>query len=286
MRISSRIMAENVKSNLNRLADQILTTEKRIVTGKKINKPSDDPAGMTRVLDYRRTISTIEQYQENITLGTNRIKYSETILENAHKLLRQAKQIASNPGTDDKASLAREVENIKTQILGFANTKYNNTYIFSGTATDTTPFASDGTYSGSTGEKKFIIGENMDVRIEADGREIFTDGTNNLFDVLDTLQTALNADDMTTIKSQVARLDSIDDNLNEKRASMASSYNRMESTKKHWTNFKVDMQDLLSSTEDADIAQAAIDLKVQQTTYEVALAVSAKIIQPTLMNFL
>jgi flagellar hook-associated protein 3 FlgL len=81
MRVSSRMLAENIKLNLMQQTKQILQTERRLVTGKKINKPSDDPAGMNRVLEYRKSIDKIEQYDLNIKEAKIRIEYSETIFE-------------------------------------------------------------------------------------------------------------------------------------------------------------------------------------------------------------
>ncbi len=41
-----------------------------------------------------------------------------------------------------------------------------------------------------------------------------------------------------------------------------------------------------SSIEDVDLGQAILDLKLQEVTYQSALAVTAKVLQPTLMDFL
>lgn len=286
MRVSNKLMADTVKANLDKLATQIMKTEIKLATGKKINNLSDDPVGISNVLDYRKTISTIDQYQDNINSGKTRIEFTETVLEKTSDLIRQAINIASNPNTENKDALATEISNIRDQILDYANSKLGGTYLFSGNATTTQPFATNGTYNGSTGQKSIIIGDSVNVQLEADGRNLFTDGTDNVFDVLTNLETALNANNMTNIKAQIAPLVSIDDNLENKRSAMASTYKRMETAENHWAGFKVNMQNILSRTEDADIAKAAVDLQIQQNNYEIALATSAKIIQPTLLDFL
>ncbi len=286
MRVSNKLMADNIKANLDNLAIQIMKTQTKLVTGKKINNLSDDPVGMSNVLDYRKTISTIDQYRDNVSSGETRIEFSETLLEKTSDLIRQAINIASNPDTENKDALATEISNIRDQILDYANSKLGGTYLFSGNATTTQPFATTGVYNGSTGQKSIIIGENVSVQLEADGRNFFTDGIDNVFDVLTSLETALNADNMTNIKAQIAPLVSIDDNLENERSTLASTYKRMETTENHWAGFKINMQNILSKTEDADIAKAAVDLQIQQNNYEIALATSAKVIQPTLLDFL
>jgi flagellar hook-associated protein 3 FlgL len=43
---------------------------------------------------------------------------------------------------------------------------------------------------------------------------------------------------------------------------------------------------MLSDTEDADMAQAIVELQIQQTAYETSLATAARILQRSLMDFL
>lgn len=285
MRVSNRMLAENVKSNLMRQTEQMLQTERRLVTGKKINKPSDDPAGMSRVLDYRKTIAKIEQYDLNIKDAKTRIEYTETVLESVSDLIKEAKNIASNTTEDKGNALASNVADIREQILQHANSKLGDNYIFGGYQTAVPPFQSDGTYNGDNGEKKYFIADNIQVNIKADGNDIFQ-SVADVFTVLEDLENALLADDTANIKAQVQPLFSIDEHLEEVRAENSAKFGRLDVTQTHWESFNVSMNSMLSSTEEADVTAEALNLKVQQTSYEIALATSASIIQPNLMQFL
>ncbi len=285
MRVSSRMLAENIKSNLMRQTEDILKTERRLVTGKKINKPSDDPAGMGRILGYRKTIAKIEQYDLNIIDGKNRIEYSETVLESVSDLIKDAKNIASNVEQDRGNSMANAVADIREQILQYANSKLGDNYLFGGYQNSTPPFQSDGTYVGDNGAKRYIIADNIDVSLNTDGSDIFQ-SAGDIFSVLDDLESALNADDPIAISAQVQPLAAIDEHLEEIRAENAAKYRRLDVTQIHWENFKVNIDTILTSTEEADVAAEALNLKVQQTSYEIGLATSASIIQPNLMQFL
>ena len=106
MRISSRIMAENIKANLNKQSLQLMNSQTKIATGKRINNLSDDPSGMQKVLNYRTTLSSIEQYQQNIADARTRIEYTETVLGQINDLVDEATTIASNPDSDNRAGLA------------------------------------------------------------------------------------------------------------------------------------------------------------------------------------
>jgi flagellar hook-associated protein 3 FlgL len=278
-------LADNVITNLRRQTAQILKTQKRVVSGKVINKPSDDPIGMGKVLDYRSSIASIDQYNINIANGKSRIQYTDTILSEVHDLLREAKSIAADANLDNYGAGARRVESIRDQVLSLANSVLNEDYIFSGYATDTEPFAADGTYNGSAGEKTFMVGSNAEVDLEADGSVIFQ-GAEDIFTVLSDLETALDAADETTTKAQVQLLQNAIDDLTITQADFSAKFQRMEMAQNHWDHLKPEIQNLLSETEDADLAAEIINLQVQQASFEVSLAVSADIIQPTLMQFL
>ncbi len=70
------------------------------------------------------------------------------------------------------------------------------------------------------------------------------------------------------------------------RAQNAGVYKRLEATENHYTYFKVNVEEMLSKTEDADIAEAIIDFQVQKTTYESTLATSSMVLQKSLIDFL
>lgn len=290
MRVSSRMMAENIKTNLMRQTEQLLNTEQRITTGKKINRPSDDPAGMGRVLDYRKTIAKIEQYDLNIKDVKNRIEFSETVLNAVSDLIKDAKNIASNVERDRGGAMASTVADIRSQIMQYANSKLGDNYIFGGDQTDAPPFQLDTatntvTYTGDDGEKNYFIADNIDVSLNADGNDIFQ-SVADIFTVLEDLETALLANDTAAISSQLEPLSDIDEHLEDIRADNSAKFRRVDLTQTHWESFKVSVSNMLGGTEEADITAEALNLKVQQNSYEIALATAAKIIQPNLMQFL
>lgn len=285
MRVSNKLLADNITANLAKQTAQILKTQKRVVTGKRINNPSDDPIGMGKVLDYRTSLSSIEQYSTNITNGKHRAKFADTVMNDIHDLLREAKNIAAEGSSDVNQGLARRVADIRDQVLQLSNSVLNGNYVFSGNATDTPPFDAAGTYNGSTGQKTFMVGPNAQVSLEADGSTIFQ-GVEDVFTVLSDLDTALQANNETNIKAQVQPLQRAVDNLTVHQADYSAKYKQMEMSQNHWDNVKPEIENLLADTEDADLAAEIINLQVQQASYEVSLATSANIIQPTLMQFL
>ena len=144
MRVSNKQMVNIVKSDLFRNAEQLLKAQERVATRKLINRPSDDPIGMGKVLDYRKTLSSIDQYNNNIVSAKNRTEFTDTLLENLHDLVDQAKRIVTEHSNQTDPELrqgaAQQVEGIYDQVLAIANTKYGDAYLFAGHQSDTQPF--------------------------------------------------------------------------------------------------------------------------------------------------
>ena len=71
MRIATKTIYGMAKYHLGAIAEDMYKINEVITSGKRINRPSDDPAGMTQSLQLRSELSNIEQLQSNITLGTS-----------------------------------------------------------------------------------------------------------------------------------------------------------------------------------------------------------------------
>ena len=300
MRVSNRQMVNIVRSDLFRNAEQLLKAEERVATRKLINRPSDDPIGMAKVLDYRKIISSIDQYTSNIGTAKSRIEFTDTLLENLHDLLSQAKQIAVEHSNELDPALrqtaAQQIEGIYDQIFAIANTKFDGNYLFAGHETDTQPFTKDlddVIYVGDSGKINIIVGEGAQVRINVTGNEVFTgvgvtNGT-NVFDDLKALKDALEA--VPFDPSAVSSLtDSLGKGVNQVESAavrQSITYKRLETTENHWDKFKASIVDMLSKIEDADLASAIVELQAQETAYEVSLAAAAKMFdKKSLIDFL
>jgi flagellar hook-associated protein 3 FlgL len=291
MRVSNQMMAENVKLNLFRITEQLVKSEEQISTGKRINRISDDPTGIQQVLNYRQRLSSMGQYTENITNAKLHIDTMDTILETVTDLLNDAKAYATDPDPELRTSFAEDVDVIRTQVIQLANSKSNGQYLFGGDLSGAQPFDSaTGAYSGDNGTRDFLIGDGQTFNVTADGSDIFQ-GTNpdDVFTVLENLQVelALGAGaSQANINGYISEIEDGIDQITAVRAENAGRYTRLDATENHYDYFSVNVKNLLSSVEDVDMASAIVDFQVQQTAYESTLAVSSKIIQPSLIDFL
>jgi flagellar hook-associated protein 3 FlgL len=274
-----------------------------IASQKRINTPSDDPIGMGKVLDYRQTLASIEQYQTNIQSGKMRLDITEIHLDLVDDLLQVARAIGQTEagGTAESRQLAaEEVKMLYDQILDLTNSKLNDNYMFSGYQTKTAPFSRDDTqattfdkftvtYNGDDGDARFIVAHNSEITIDTDGRPLFHNaagGGLNIFDAMRDLIVGLENDDTAAISAQSGMMDQARTQINNIRAANSSILYQLETTENHWQNYKPKIQELLGREEEADITQAVVELQSIELAYQTTLATAARIIQQGLINFL
>jgi flagellar hook-associated protein 3 FlgL len=289
MRVSNKMLADNITANLFRQSEQIVRKQREVYTGKRINAASDDPIGMGQALRHRKTIAAIEQFQSNIKDARLRIENDETIFDSVQDLIQQAADISLDTSVDNRAIYAQQISDIREEVLQLANSKMGDNYIFGGYQTGSEPFKLDASdnvyYDGDAGEKTYGIASNIQVDLNADGSDIFM-GAQDLFAVLDQLGTDLQSGTAADIASHAAPLNEVLDHLETVRAQASADYQRLKLTDTHWNSYKINVQNALSSIEDVDPAEVVVELQTLQTSYETSLATSAKIIQPNLMQFL
>ena len=176
----------------------------KLSTQKQVNKPSDDPIGMGKILDYRSAKAQISNYQKNVDSSKSWLSTTESNLSSVNDILNQVKETAISQATATASASTRQIaadslQPLIDQVLSLANAKFGNSYIFSGTRTDTEPFsataqgaridapvkasgdtfdggvASGGTYTG-TANKTYVVKIITGGTLAASTYQISTDG--------------------------------------------------------------------------------------------------------------
>jgi len=174
-RITNNMRFTTIIDNLNRAQNNYSSLMEQMSSQKKINRPSDDPVGATRVLDYRSARDSIAQYGRNIENADAWLKLTETKLGNIGDLIAEARNAGVNNQSSETAQvLAQNVGSLLEEILSLANSKFGDRYLFSGSRTDGAPFEriiqpvansanifdgsvyTGGTYTG-TGDKSYTV---------------------------------------------------------------------------------------------------------------------------------
>ena len=295
MRAAQRNLQENM-THLARLQEQASTL-------KSINRSSDDPTAAAAAMAVRAEMRAVDQYSANADNGNDWLTTIESSLSSVSDIMNRVRDLTvqgANSGSlsaTAKEAIAIEVEGLKTDLLAQANTKFLGRSVFAGNSDDATafkavtenglvtyPYAGDTTGAGSVERR---ISATSTVRVDADGGTIFGTANASVFMLLDNIVVDLRSTD--TSVNVGARLKGLD----ERMAIMTGQHSeigarqvqmeRAESTLLEKTG-TLDAQ--RSGIEDADLGQVIIDLKLQEVTYQAALAVTARVLQPTLMDFL
>jgi len=302
MRVTQNITTSNFISYINQHAENLLKTQQQIASQKRINKSSDDPIGMGQVLGYRTNLAVTDQYQENIGQGMTRIEFNELTLDLASDLVDTSRELAaeySGPTHSAAArqSVALQIKDLYDQVMQMANSKFNGNYIFSGHATNTAPFSHDAdfnaTYNGDDGKFQIMVSDGVEVNIVADGRKIFQNAANggvNIFDELKNLIDGLENPDPVAGSAQIEATANVlqagRDQINSRRSEYAPVLYRLQATDEYLTNLRPKVEEAMATLEQADITKAVVELQNLELAYETTIATAARIIQPSLLDFL
>jgi flagellar hook-associated protein 3 FlgL len=223
----------------------------------------------------------------NISFGNSWLTASESALTSVQNIISDGKALCvqmanATTGSDQRASAAESVQNMLDEIVSLANTDVAGNFIFAGSKTDTIPFAQDGTYNGDNNPFSIKISRNSTVEIGNDGQAVF--GT--VFNTLVDLKTALQSNDVGGIQNAMDNLDGHFDDISTKISDVGSKTNRMEIKGNIYQNLNFSNTERLSRIEDADIAEAIMNVKAAELTYQAALASSSKVMTLTLMDYL
>jgi len=278
----------NVQASLNRTAK----LQEQMSSGKLLNRPSDSPTGTVTSLSLRSQISAQEQYAANAQDGAAWLGTLDTALQSVGSALQRVRDLtvqAANTGSLDvnaRQAIAAEITTLRDGLTGLANTTYLGRPVFGGTtaggrAFDPTTYA----YVGDSGTVTRRVDDRTQVSVGSDGAAVFGSGASSVFAFLDTLA----ADVVSNPSALALDLTALDGRMGTVLNALTDvgvRTNQVEQAQIAAKNKALDLRATLSGVEDIDLPSVIIDLQLQETTYQAALAATAKVLQPTLMDFL
>lgn len=176
MRVTEKMFYNSFIGNLTRGNRQLLESQERAGSGKKINRPSDDPVGMARTLNFRASLNRIGNFTQNIVRGGSQLDLTDTSLDSVGNLLDRAKEIAiaqsnATASPEERMAAAEEVETLFDQAVQIGNTTLNGRYIFGGFKSALPPFSADGNYRGDGGSSKVKIDAGIEASLNIRGSD-------------------------------------------------------------------------------------------------------------------
>ena len=184
IRISSQQIFSGGINRLQDLNSSLNQTQEQISTGKRVNKPSDDPVAAARILNLDQELSRIETYQRNAGLAENRLQQEESALAGSVDVIQRIRELTVQAGNgslspNDRKSISSEMKERIGQLANIANTRdASGEYIFSGFQGSTAAFGKDASgswvYQGDEGQRVLEIDDGVTVPISDHGKGIYS----------------------------------------------------------------------------------------------------------------
>lgn len=181
MRVTDRILQQTFLYNLEKHKVDTQNIQEQISTRSKVNRPSDSPAGTSRILRLQNQLSGVTTFQKNIESAQSYLDATALSLEGITSEVQNVLvNLASinNASVNDLNSYASKIGMSIEAMLNFANSKFDEQYLFGGTNHSTDPFVKNGsTIDASSseldGEQKIRIATNINQKINITGNELF-----------------------------------------------------------------------------------------------------------------
>lgn len=294
MRVTDRVLVDTVRVNLNTNRGSLTRIEKELSSGKRITKPSDDPAGTNIALRYRTDISMNAQFERAATAGKSRLSAADAALGSMTEVVQRARELTVQAGTgtlapDQMRAVATEINQLIHNAIQIGNTSFAGQFLFAGTKTTTVPFVASGEtpaavpYNGNSNPISIDIGPNATIGVDVPGNVAIQPSINALIQIRD----ALNAGDQNAATAAgLPALDTAIDGMLQIRGGIGARVNRLESLATRMSDERINLEGLKGQIEDIDVADTIVRLNSARNVYEAALGAAAKAIQPSLADFI
>ncbi|MES1046901.1 flagellar hook-associated protein FlgL [Heyndrickxia oleronia] len=293
MRVTQSMLSNNFLRNISNSYEKMGKISEQMQTQKKITRPSDDPVVAMKGIAYRTNLAEVQQFKRNFTEAHNWIDNSDAAMDHATKALQRIRELTlqANNGTlegDQRNAAAKEIEQLRDQLKEIANSKVGDKYIFNGTDTLTAPV---GDVTGADPETaqndkpvKLELAKGVYIQVNSSGKEVFS---KDLFKNLNSLIEKLSPDKTSVdLGEDISNLDDSINTLLNERATIGARSNRLELMEDRIDQQEVTATKLMSDNEDADMEKVIMDLITQESVQRASLGMGARIIQPTLLDFL
>ncbi|MEH7225051.1 flagellar hook-associated protein FlgL [Bacillus sp. JJ1566] len=300
MRVTQSMLSNNMLRHLSGSYSKMGKIQEQLMTGKKINRPSDDPVVAMKGIAYRTNLDKVQQFQRNMGEVHNWLDTTDETLNQVTSAMHRVSELLVQASTDtltpnDREKIAVEMEQIQKQIVDFANTKLGDKYLFSGTNTLQPLFTGYPTTgnlnvnpNANSNKVEIEVFNGITLDVNVDGKTFFANSTNGvvakLGEIVGTLKDpAKSGADLTGYLSDI---ETQMDNLLLLRAEIGAKQNRAEMMEYRLDSQEITATKLMSENEDADIEKIITELTTQESLHRAALSVGARIIQPSLIDFL
>ncbi|MEK6309970.1 MAG: flagellar hook-associated protein FlgL [Curtobacterium sp.] len=289
-RVTTQMSMAAASARLQAGAAKVAQLTDQATTLKNISRPSDDPVGTGTSMQVRKEQAANAQYARNADDAVGWLATTDSTLTSVYSVLTNVRDLtvrAANSGTmsdTDRDAFITEFRALKSDLEARANTTYGTRNVFAGSSTASAAYDAAGGWAASGTPVSRRVGDAESVRVDTPGATVFGSGATSVFSVIDSivsdLQNAVN------VNPRLNEVDGAIDTVRSAQADVGVRHAAALTAQDTLKTASVALEGRRSDVEDKDLAKAVLDLQVQQTNYQAALAVTAKVLQPTLMDYL
>ncbi|MFP3715027.1 flagellin [Puerhibacterium sp. TATVAM-FAB25] len=292
-RITHQSIQHQSLANLQRNLTAMSALQSQLSSGKRVTVPSDDPAVANDMLRLRGEQAALVRQQRSVADADAWLSTVDNALAATLSGMREARDTlvrgnSAAMGQEARDALAANLVGVRDALLDQANTAYIGRQVFAGTsaenAFDRTTYAYSGAVAGTTPPVERQVSAEGAVRVDSDGAAVFGVGENSVFALLDRAAAALRAGE--DVSGHLTELDARMTAVTTEVSSVGARHARVLEAKEATADEQVALKSRLSAVEDVDLAEAILDLQLQEVAYQGALGATARVLQPTLLDFL
>ncbi len=291
MRIPDNASYMNFLYDLQKTQEQFLDAQSQVTSGRKVQKPSDDPGAASDIVRLSGEKSEDEQFLKNIESARSRLSATDVMLDGVEIMVERARQLGlSSLGSLSNASAYKaEIEGLRDQLIQSANATHQGRYLFGGSVTTAAPFVkqndSSVTYGGNSTAIELQVGRNATLQAQLPGDEVFA-GSVDIFSTMKDLLAALDARNHDGVAAQVKKLEQFSETVSTARSRVGGFINVADAMSSQLSAAGLSRAKELNDVQSADTAQAITQLTLSQTSLQATLAVGARIAQRSLLDYL
>lgn len=289
-RVTTQMSMAAASARLQAGAAKVAQLTEQATTLKNIQRPSDDPVGTMSSMQVRKEQAAAAQYTRNANDAVGWLATTDSALSSVYSVLNNVRDLtvqAANSGTmsdTDREAFITQFQSLKSELESRANTTYGTRSVFAGSSTASTVYDPATGWAPSGNDVTRRIGDGTTVRVDTSGTDVFGSGSSSVFAVIDSivgdLQNGVNTNPrINEVDAAINTVRGVQADVGVRHAAALSAQDALKTA-------TVTLENRRAGIEDKDLGKAVLDLQVQQTNYQAALAVTAKVLQPTLMDYL
>lgn len=299
MRVTQSMLSGNMLHNLNNSYGRMSELQDQLNSGSKINRPSQDPVIAVKSMGYRRDLGKVEQFSRNMNEVNSWLDATDDALSQLEASIHRVHELVVDAANDsktakDREAIAQELEQIHNHMRDLGNTEMAGVYIFSGTNTLSPLFKANGTMDttlpGLDNPVEIEVFEGINLKVNANANKIFKTVDDAMTQIVNTVK------DPTSTGTEISSLLGLvneENNPNSMRSTVLTEHARIGAmqNRAEIMQDRLDLREIMVKTrmrdnESVDYSKAITEMVTHESIHQAALSVGARIIQPTLVDFM